>query len=121
MCLIDGDGNIFSPELVSKGQQGADDFAIRLLEGIKGHIQELKDDPPIKNPEIWLTICCNLKGLQSTLIKNQCCTVEQYDAFIEGFNNGDPLFSIIDGGSAKQAADKKLKGWYCPHCAFVPS
>ena len=71
-------------------------------------MQRLKT-PMGKNLQIWFTTYCNLTGLRGTFI-NYRCIVEQYDAFIEGFNKAAPLFSIVDVGSSKEAADTKLKG-----------
>ena len=109
LCLVDGDGNIFSPELISAGHTGGAQAALLLNRGIMEHLKTLAE-LPTKNPQIWLTIYCNLNGLRDAFINHQHCTVEQYDAFIEGFNKAAPLFSIVDVGSSKEAADTKLKG-----------
>jgi hypothetical protein len=110
MCLIDGDGNIFTPELISAGHNGGAQAARFLNLGITEHLKTLTG-PPTKNPQIWLTIYCNLNGLRDAFLNyHQQCTVEQYDAFIEGFNKAAPLFSIVDVGSSKEGADTKLKG-----------
>ena len=67
-----------------------------------------------KSPQIWLMIHRNLaglRGLRDTFVNHyHHCTVEQHDAFIEGSNKPAPLFSIVDVGSSKEAADTKLKG-----------
>lgn len=73
-----------------------------------------------KNPQIWLSIYCNLNGLRDTFITNHHCTADQYDAFIEGFNKAAPLFSIVDVGSSKEAADTKLKGLNPPSSVLRP-
>ena len=109
LCLVDGDGNIFSPELISAGHTGGAQAALLLNRGIMEHLKTLTGTPA-KNPQIWLTIYCNLIGLRETFINHHHCAVEQYDAFIEGFNKAAPLFSIVDVGSSKEAADTKLKG-----------
>ena len=120
LCLIDGDGSIFLPGLLSIGHAGGIQAVERLKSGITNHIEALSN-PPTGPVKIWLTIYCNLSGLRDTLIEGHHCSDKQYDAFIEGFNNGDPLFSIVDVGSVKEGADTKLKGLSRPHCAFVPS
>jgi len=112
LCLVDGDGNIFSPELVSTGHTGGAQAGLLLNRGIMEHLKTLTGTST-KNPQIWLTIYCNLKGLRDTFINNHHCTVDQFDAFIEGFNKAAPLFSIVDVGSSKEAADTKLKGAVC--------
>ncbi|KAF9643842.1 hypothetical protein BDM02DRAFT_3122850 [Thelephora ganbajun] len=108
LCLVDGDGNIFAPELVSTGHTGGAQAALLLNRGVMEHLKTLTGTPT-KNPQIWLTIYCNLNGLRDTLINHHHCTIEQYDAFVEGFNKAAPLFSIVDVGSSKEAADTKLK------------
>lgn len=119
MCLVDGDGNIFSPELVSTGHTGGAQAAQLLNRGITEHLKTL-EGTPTKNPQIWLTIYCNLNGLRDTFINHHHCSLDQYDAFVEGFNKAAPLFSIVDVGSSKEAADTKLKGWSHLHVAFAP-
>lgn len=109
LCLVDGDGNIFSPDLVSAGHTGGAQAAALLNRGIMEHLKTLKG-PPSKSPQIWLTIYCNLKGLRDTFTAHHHCSIEQYNAFVEGFNKAAPLFSIVDVGPSKEAADTKLKG-----------
>lgn len=60
--------------------------------------------------QLWLTIYCNKSGLVETLTHNNVCTAEQFDAFCAGFNQASPLFSIVDVGNGKEAADAKIKG-----------
>jgi len=115
MCLVDGDGNIFSPELVFTGVTGGAQAALLLNRGITEHLKTL-EGTPTKNPQIWLTIYCNLNGLRETFTNHHHCSLEQYDAFVEGFNKASPLFSIVDVGSSKEAADTKLKGWSHLYC-----
>ena len=117
MCLVDGDGNIFSPELVCTGHTGGAQAAMLLNRGIMEHLKTL-EGTPTKNPQIWLTIYCNLNGLRDTFTNYHHCSLDQYDAFVEGFNKAAPLFSIVDVGSSKEAADTKLKGWSHLHCWF---
>jgi hypothetical protein len=113
MCLVDGDGNIFSPELVSTGHTGGAQAALLLNRGIMENLKAL-EGPSTKSPQIWLTIYCNLNGLRDTFINHHHCSMEQYNAFVEGFNKASPLFSIVDVGSSKEAADTKLKGLSSP-------
>ena len=118
LCLVDGDGNIFSPELISAGHTGGSQAATLLNRGIMQHLKD-KVEPSTKNPQIWLTVYCNLSGLRDAFVNHQHCTFEQYDAFVEGFNKAAPLFSIVDVGSSKEAADTKLKGLNHPLSPFV--
>ena len=108
LCLVDDDGNVFSLELDLTSHTGGGQAAHLLNCGI---MQRLKT-PMGENLRIWFTTYCNLTGLRGTFIDYRCI-VEQYDAFIEGFNMAAPLFSIVDAGSSKEATDMKLKG-LCP-------
>jgi hypothetical protein len=82
-----------------------------LTKGIMDHVQGT-DDSLAGRAHIWLTIYCNLTGLAETCLRNGICTLDQYSAFVAGFNQSSPLFSIVDVGSTKEAADSKLKGVY---------
>ena len=115
VCLIDGDGNIFSPELIKRGQVGGRQAAMQLTKGLTDHLTSI--DPtdatiPTRG-QLWLTIYCNKNGLVDTLTSNAVCTAEQFEAFVLGFNQASPLFSIVDVGNGKEAADSKIKGTSC--------
>lgn len=60
--------------------------------------------------QVWLTVYCNKAGLLETLTNNEICTAEQFEEFCLGFNQAHPLFSLIDAGGGKEAADAKIKG-----------
>ena len=60
--------------------------------------------------QVWLTVYCNMTGLSETLYSNQLATPESFEAFVTGFNQASPLFSIVDVGNGKEAADAKIKG-----------
>ena len=68
MCLIDGDGNIFSPSLLAQGQTGGLNAAQRLVEHIKEY---LLDEDSLSSSTYELFIYCFLhkKGLVETLAK----------------------------------------------------
>lgn len=56
-----------------------------------------------------------------TLLKNRVCNSEQFEDFIHGFNLANPLFSIVDVGNGKEAADTKIKGAIRYGCIFFLS
>ncbi|OBZ79299.1 hypothetical protein A0H81_00772 [Grifola frondosa] len=110
LCLIDGDGNIFSSDLITMGQAGRQ-AAMLLTKGLTDHLASI-DPADVSTPsrgQVWLTIYCNKSGLLDTLINNEICTAEEFEAFVLGFNQASPLFSIVDAGSGKEAADSKIK------------
>ena len=107
LCLIDGDGNIFSSDLISLGQVGGRQAAMLLTKGLTDHITDV--DSSCRG-QIWLTVYCNKQGLLETLTGNGACTAEQFEAFVTGFNQASPLFSFVDVGFGKERADEKIKG-----------
>ncbi|EMD42028.1 hypothetical protein CERSUDRAFT_79626 [Gelatoporia subvermispora B] len=110
LCLIDGDGNIFSPELITLGQAGGRQAAMLLTHGLTDHLASIDSDALVPGRgQVWLTIYCNKSGLLDTLTHNNFCTTEQFETFVLGFNQASPLFSIVDVGYGKEAADSKIK------------
>ncbi|KAK0233206.1 hypothetical protein IW262DRAFT_1329215 [Armillaria fumosa] len=108
LALVDGDGNIFTDELLRQGQAGGRNAAMMLTKGLTDHTATV--DPRVSaRSRVWLTVYCNKQGLSDTLITNDVCTSEQFEAFFLGFNQAAPLFSIIDVGTGKEAADTKIK------------
>ncbi|PIL31987.1 hypothetical protein GSI_06691 [Ganoderma sinense ZZ0214-1] len=111
LCLIDGDGNIFSSDLIRQGQFGGRQAAALLTKGLTDYLASI-DPTEASFPgrgQIWLTIYCNKNGLLDTLAHNLVCTTEEFEGFILGFNQASPLFSIVDVGNGKEAADSKIK------------
>ncbi|KAK0208328.1 hypothetical protein DFS33DRAFT_1302785 [Desarmillaria ectypa] len=108
LALVDGDGNIFSEELLRQGQAGGRNAAMMLTKGLTDYTATV-DTRISARSRVWLTVYCNKQGLSNTLIANDICTSEQFEAFFLGFNQAAPLFSIIDVGTGKEAADTKIK------------
>ncbi|CAL1695900.1 unnamed protein product [Somion occarium] len=110
VCLIDGDGNIFSSELVKLGQNGGHQAALLLNKGLTDHMNSLDSDEGFSSRgQIWLTVYCNKSGLLETLTSNNICTAEEFESFVTGFNQASPLFSLVDVGTGKERADEKIK------------
>ena len=112
LCLIDGDGNIFSADLIKQGQFGGRQAAMLLTKGLTDYLASVDptDASAPSRGQLWLTIYCNKNGLVETLTNNHVCTPEEFEAFVLGFNQASPLFSIVDVGNGKEAADSKIKG-----------
>ncbi|KAI0724530.1 hypothetical protein C8T65DRAFT_691548 [Cerioporus squamosus] len=111
VCLIDGDGNIFSSDLIKQGQFGGRQAAMLLTKGLTDYLSSV-DPAEASAPgrgQLWLTIYCNKNGLLDTLTSNSICTADEFEAFVLGFNQASPLFSIVDVGNGKEAADSKIK------------
>ncbi|KAH9937662.1 uncharacterized protein B0H18DRAFT_1081778 [Fomitopsis serialis] len=82
--------------------------AALLTKGLTDHLTSI-DSPDVGRGQLWLTIYCNKTGLLETLSQNNVCDAEHFEAFIMGFNQASPLFSMVDVGSGKEAADAKIK------------
>ncbi|KAL0951145.1 hypothetical protein HGRIS_007880 [Hohenbuehelia grisea] len=108
VALVDGDGHIFISEHLQNGQAGGRQAAILLREELSKWLHDRR--PMIANRvEILLTIFWNARGMRDTLLKYNICTGEQFDGFCHGFNQSAHLFSIVDAGYGKEAADAKIK------------
>lgn len=96
-----------------------------LTQGLTEHMSSLDSETngPASRGEIWLTIYCNKKGLTETLTSNDICTADQFEQFVMGFNQAAPLFSFVDAGIGKEAADSKIKGasLFARMCAWAQS
>ncbi|KAJ3793753.1 hypothetical protein GGU11DRAFT_375549 [Lentinula aff. detonsa] len=107
VTLIDGDGAIFSKELIIQGQAGGLLAAQKLSDSI---IQHLSEQYGSHHYQLWVYVFLNKKGLMealgrlgSPLLKNS------FEDFVTGFNQAAERFSMLDVGNAKEAADAKIK------------
>jgi hypothetical protein len=105
VCLIDGDGNIFKEDLITLGYAGGKQAAMLLNKGINDSLSG-----EFTRAKLWVQVYLNQTGLAETLASRNMCTVGEFESFVVGFNQSSPLFSIIDVGSGKEAADAKIKG-----------
>ncbi|KAH7101327.1 hypothetical protein BKA62DRAFT_182600 [Auriculariales sp. MPI-PUGE-AT-0066] len=104
VCLIDGDGTIFAPEYLVEGQQGGRRAAKELNERLINHLG-VSSRAAFR---ILVNVYCNKIGLRTTLAYAKFCTFTQFDAFWDGFQ-ATGLFSVIDVGQGKEAADAKIR------------
>ncbi|KAF8579325.1 hypothetical protein K439DRAFT_1416318 [Ramaria rubella] len=109
LALIDGDGYIFEDALFKRGRDGGREAAQMLNESIACH--NSKGDKNSPRIEIWTYVFCNLQGLQHTLVGSDICTCEEFEAFMMGFNQANPRFTINDVHAGKEAADAKVKAY----------
>ncbi|KAJ7110185.1 hypothetical protein C8R44DRAFT_801590 [Mycena epipterygia] len=108
LCLIDGDGHIFQKDLITQGHIGGRQAAMLLTKGLTDYTRAI-DTQMSSRAQVWLMLYCNKNGLVDTLVTQDICTKEQFDEFCLGFNQAAPLFSILDVGQGKEAADAKIK------------
>jgi hypothetical protein len=106
VCLIDGDGTIFAPEYLADGQQGGR----RAAQTLNGRLLRYLDNEGVRSgTRILVNVYCNKYGLQKTLARSELCSTWQFDEFWNGFQ-ASALFSVIDAGQGKEAADAKIRG-----------
>ncbi|KAJ7706142.1 hypothetical protein B0H17DRAFT_1035886 [Mycena rosella] len=108
LCLIDGDGHIFQKDLIVQGHTGGRQAAMLLTKGLLNYTRAI-DTQMSTRAQVWLTVYCNKTGLVETLVNQDVCTKEQFEDFCLGFGQAAPLFSILDVGHGKEAADTKIK------------
>ncbi|KAG8986941.1 hypothetical protein FRB93_005001 [Tulasnella sp. JGI-2019a] len=129
VCVVDGDGAVFSEMYLTRGREGGRDAAAAFNTAIKSHLdihndgvnnvmgsQSVSDSDEfntssrrIVSPQILCTIYFNRGGLCPTLLKNGVCTAQDFHDFCIGFNQALPLFTLIDVGDGKEAADTKVR------------
>jgi hypothetical protein len=79
-----------------------------LSKGINDYLEAAQDG--LGRGQLWITVYMNKRGLAETLAATNHCTLDEFDEFVIGFNQSSPLYSIVDVGNGKEAADAKIKG-----------
>jgi len=118
-----GDGAVFSQELLVQGKEGGREAAFRLSKAILSRIDDVPSEPTVRSPalgddpahgvsphRILAMVYVNASGLATTLVSNGVCSYQQFSEFFFGFNQASPLFTMVDVGPGKEAADAKLRG-----------
>ncbi|KAF7309434.1 hypothetical protein MIND_00314200 [Mycena indigotica] len=107
VMLIDGDGAIFSTQLISQGQKGGHTAAQRLSDGT---MQALTKCYGARAYQLWVYVFFNRQGLLNAFRRSGHVAVNgKLEDFIVGFNQATERFIMVDVGSTKEAADAKLK------------
>ncbi|KAJ7499062.1 hypothetical protein FB451DRAFT_1204123 [Mycena latifolia] len=107
ITLIDGDGAIFSSDLISKGQEGGHLAARSLSDSITQFLSAKYGGGPY---QLWIYLFYNKRGLTDTFGRVGLGPLNNFfDEFVVGFNQATERFTMVDVGSMKEAADAKLK------------
>lgn len=110
VVLIDGDGAIFTPELISQGAVGGHIAAEQLSNGVYHYMTETVDGGP-QQYQVWAYVFLNKRGLVEALGRyGHPSAKTKFDEFAMGFNQATERFVMVDVGSGKEAADAKIKG-----------
>ncbi|KAK7061599.1 hypothetical protein R3P38DRAFT_2495455 [Favolaschia claudopus] len=109
MTLIDGDGAIFSKDLIRQGQQGGDRAARQLSDSIGGF---LSSNYGPQSYQLWVYLFYNKRGLTETFNRAGLAHLNDwFEDFVVGFNQANERFTMMDVGIMKEAADVKIRGW----------
>jgi hypothetical protein len=107
--LLDGDGMIFTEELLQQGERGGKEAASRLWSAMNHFVQQ--DLPHLSSPKILARIYANVKGLGDVLQKSGIVDrASLFEDFARGFNGSKLLFDFVDVGTGKDKADDKITG-----------
>ncbi|KAF7352911.1 hypothetical protein MVEN_01258400 [Mycena venus] len=107
ITLIDGDGAIFSKDLISQGQQGGHLAARMLSDSI---IKFLSTNHGARPYQLWVYLFYNRRGLTDTFNRVGLGSLNKtFEEFVVGFNQATERFTMVDVGNTKEAADVKLK------------
>ncbi|KZT20790.1 hypothetical protein NEOLEDRAFT_1182263 [Neolentinus lepideus HHB14362 ss-1] len=107
VCLIDGDGTIFSSTLLAQGREGGRSAARQLTESIHQYLSDLNNFHEV---QLWVYIFFNKSGLLGTFQRlGYRDEAQHFEEFMIGFNQAGERFLMVDVGNAKEAADAKLR------------
>jgi hypothetical protein len=125
ILLIDGEGSMFSDDLIKKGAQGGREGAQLLSCAANEFVAQTL--PHLNNPKVLVRIYANVRGTAEALCKTGVIDKPAlFDDFIRSFNSSKVLFDFVDAGSRKDAAADKLGELlklylYDCHCKCHPS
>ncbi|KAG8830455.1 hypothetical protein FRC18_008060 [Serendipita sp. 400] len=107
-CLLDGDGCIFSEEYLKQGHEGGALAAEQLSKGVMKYLRT-NVEGSYTGAKIVTMVFLSKTGMESVLYRNGICRPEEFSAFMNGFGGAHPLFSVVDVGMGKEAADHKIR------------
>ncbi|KAJ8463519.1 hypothetical protein ONZ45_g17556 [Pleurotus djamor] len=109
VALLDGDGAIFSSDLISQGQAGGHIAAQKLADSI---IQYMNMHHGVNQYQLWVYVFLNKRGLSEAFGRYGLFTQKvKFDDFLQGFNQAAERFMMVDVGTTKEAADSKIKAY----------
>ncbi|KAF7983963.1 hypothetical protein HWV62_18392 [Athelia sp. TMB] len=107
VCLIDGDGAIFSPELIAQGHDGGLLAAKMLTESVRQDFYKYQLD----QYHLYVYVFYNKRGLVDAIGRaGHWIAKQKFDEFTFGFNQAAERFMMVDVGTGKEQADAKIKG-----------
>ncbi|RDL35457.1 Uncharacterized protein BP5553_07388 [Venustampulla echinocandica] len=102
--LIDGDGMIFSENLVRQGREGGKEAANALRNTV------LENCEFAEEIEVMAKVCANVTGLSKAMLRDGFLdSGDDLREFTLGFTQGKASFDFVDVGHGKERADSKIK------------
>jgi len=116
VTLLDGDGAIFSLDLIKRGKTGGQEAAQSLSENIHKYVTTKYGVNPY---QLSVHLFLNKQGLMDALGRATNSVVKsKFEDFLMGFNQAAERFLVVDVGNAKEAADAKIKS-KCPSSILI--
>lgn len=109
LCVVDGDSCIFTESLLRQGHDGGRQAAQQLTKIVAEYLTS-ENVHTLGHLSFWITIYYNRLGLIGVLERHKLCTPEQFEAFVMGFSQTSPRFSLVDVGYSKDATFSKIAG-----------
>ncbi|KXL46403.1 hypothetical protein M433DRAFT_88094 [Acidomyces richmondensis BFW] len=129
LCVLDGDGAVFSDYLYSTVKDGGAEAAHLLHTELKNQLKTIYPDCNVSDWSIVVQVILNLHGLGTKLAScNMIVNPAELVSFGRAFGQAHPLFSFIDVGTGKERADHKIRetlrlflpNAQCKHVFFGP-
>ena len=100
---------MFPKSLITQGQTGGRQAAQSLTKAIAEYLAN-EDLQVLGRLSFWITVYYNKRGLLDLLLDNGLCAAEQFEAFLSGFSETSPRFTMVDVGFSKGATVAKVIG-----------
>jgi hypothetical protein len=100
---------VFPKSLLLQGQTGGRQAAQSLTKAIAEYLAN-EDLQVLGRLSFWITIYYNRRNLLELLHDNDVCATEQFEAFLSGFSETSPRFTMVDVGFNKGATVSKVLG-----------
>ncbi|KAJ7742451.1 hypothetical protein DFH07DRAFT_836520 [Mycena maculata] len=117
LCVINGDERLFNASLLAQGQQGGIAAGKGLTQTIATYLAS-EELPIFGRISFWITVYFNRGALLDRLISNSICSVQQFDAFVAGFSQCSPRFSLVDVGYGLDGTDMKIREYVQTYTRF---
>ncbi|EXJ84530.1 hypothetical protein A1O3_05199 [Capronia epimyces CBS 606.96] len=98
MVLLDGEGLVFTKDLLSKGENGGKEAAISISAAVRDFVAQHLHH--LDSPRIVTRIYANSKSLSETLAKLKIIErPTSFDDFVRGLNSSELSCDFVDAGS----------------------